>query len=175
EAGARRNPSAQKLDACALKLVQRPRFGCGQHSDRRIESTRLEARILSRKRTLRAPDRIDRECHGALQKRGCGRDPAAGLSPAGRQLELERNVLVGCERRLSPMPGATIRIERDVGGLGQRSMYVSTLVGGRSSVDRRPKQGVAKRDSRTNGDEIVRFGGSGCFDRKPEHGSSSPQ
>src|SRR6266480_1986332 len=54
-------------------------------------------------------------------------------------------------------------------------LHVSTSVGGRSTVDRRPKQGVAERNSRTDSDEIGRFGRSSRFDRKAKHGSGLPK
>jgi len=100
-------------------------------------------------RALRAPHRVDCQRNGALQKRGRGGDPAASLSPVSRQLELEGNLLVWCERRMSAMPGAAIRVALGIGGLCQRPMRVSTPVGGRGTVDRRPEQWVAERDSRT--------------------------
>ena len=139
EACARRDPPAQKLDASPLKLVQGPRFGCREYPERRVESTRLEARLCRGERALRAPNRVGGQRNGALQKRRRRGDPAAGLSPARRQLELEGNLLVRCERCMSPMPGAAIRIARGIDGLCQRLMHVATPVGGRSTVDRRPE------------------------------------
>jgi len=128
-----------------------------------------------RQRALRTPRRVGCQRNSALQKRGCGGDPAASLSPAGRQLELEGNLLVGRERRMSPMPGAAIRIALRIDGPCQRPMRGSTPVGGRSTVDRRPKQGVAERNSRTHSDEIGRFGWNGCFDRNAKDGSGLPK
>jgi hypothetical protein len=124
---------------------------------------------------LGAPRRVGGQRNGALQKRGCGGDPAASLSAAGRQLELEGNLLVGCERRMSLMPGAAIRISLSIDDLCQRPMRVSTPVGRRSSVDRRPEQRVAERNSRTDRDEVGRFGRSSRFDRKTKHGSGLPK
>ena len=124
---------------------------------------------------LEPPRRLKQLRCRTLQKCGRGGDPAASLSPAGRQLELEGNLLVWGERRMSPMPGAAIRIALSIDGLCQRPMYVSTPVAGRSSVDRRPEQRMAERDSRTDGDEIGRFGRSSCFDRKTKHGSGLPE
>jgi hypothetical protein len=76
---------------------------------------------------------------------------------------------------MSAMPGAAIRIALSIDGLCQRPMRVSTPVGGRSTIDRRPEQWVAERNSRTDSDEIGRFGRSSGFDRKTNHGSGSPK
>src|SRR6476659_2920509 len=76
---------------------------------------------------------------------------------------------------MSPMPGVAIRIALSIGGLRQRPMRVSTPVSGRGTVDRRPEQWVAERNSRTDGDEVGRFGGTSRFDRKSNHGSSLPK
>src|SRR5205085_11095087 len=57
EARGRRDPPSQQIDACAVKLVQRPRFGCSQHCERRLERTGLEARLCRRQRALGAPYR----------------------------------------------------------------------------------------------------------------------
>ena len=73
------------------------------------------------------------------------------------------------------MPGTAIRIALSIDGLCQRPMGVSTPVGGRSTIDRRPKQGVAERNSRTDSDEIGRFGRSSRFDGKTKHGSGLPE
>ena len=76
---------------------------------------------------------------------------------------------------MGPMPGAAIRIALSIDGLCQGPMRVSTPVGGSSSVDRRPEQWVAERNSRTDSDEIGRFGRSSRFDRETEHGSGLPE
>ena len=76
---------------------------------------------------------------------------------------------------MSPMPGTTVGIELGIDGLCQRPMRVSTPVDGRGTVDRRPEQWVAERNSRTDGDEFGRFGSSSCFDRKTNHGSGLPE
>jgi hypothetical protein len=131
--------------------------------------------LCRRKRALGAPRRVDCQRNGALKKRGPGGDPAASLSPVSRQLELEGNLLIWCERRMSPMPGAAIRIALSIDGLCQRAMRVSAPVGGCSSVDRRPKQWVAEGNSRTDSDEIGRFGRSSRFDPKTKHGSGLPE
>src|SRR4029077_10329154 len=135
----------------------------------------LEARLRRRQRALGAQRRVDCQRNGALQEGGCGGDPAASLSPVSRQLELECNLLVWCERRMSPMPGAAIRIAFSIDGLCQRLMRGSTPLGGRSTIDRGPEQWVAERDSRTDSDEVGRFGRSSRFDRKTNLGSGSPK
>ena len=175
EARGRRDPPAQEIDACALKLVQTARFRAVQHPECRVERTSLEARLCRRQRALGAPRRVDCQRNSALQKCGRGGDPAASLSPVSRQLELESNLFVWGERGMSPMPGAAIRVVVSIGGLCQRPMRVSTPVGGRSTVDRRPKQWVTERNSRTERDEVGRFGRSSRFDRKTKHGSGLPK
>ena len=97
------------------------------------------------------------------------------MSPVSRPLELAGNLLVWSERRMSPMPGAASRIALSIGGLCQRPMRVSTPDSRRGTVDRRPEQWVADRNSRTDGDEIGRFGSSSCFDRKTKHGGGLPK
>ena len=103
----------------------------------------------------------------ALQERGGGGDPAASLRAAGRQLELGGNVLVGCERRMRPMPGPAIRIALGIGGLCQRPMHARRSLGGRGGVDRRPEQWVAERNPRTDSDEVGGFGGSAASIGRP--------
>ena len=55
---------------------------------------------------------IERERGGALEERGGRRQPAARLRAPGRALQLVGDVLVGAERGLGAVPGATIGIER---------------------------------------------------------------
>jgi hypothetical protein len=131
--------------------------------------------LCRRQRALGAARRVDCQRNRALQKCGRRGDPAASLSPVSRQLELEGNLFVWGERGMSPMPGAAIRVALSIDGPCQRPMRVSTPVGGRSTVDRRPKQGVAERNSRTDSDEIGRFGRSSGFDRKAKQGSGLPK
>src|SRR5690242_383467 len=97
------------------------------------------------------------------------------MSPVGRQLELESDLLVGCKRRVSPMPGAAIGIPRGIDGLGQCPMHGSTPLGGRSCVDRGPEQWVAERDSRSDIDEVGLFRGSGGVGRKTQQGGGPPE
>ena len=81
----------KQIDACALKLVQGPRFGRGQHRERRVERAGLEARLCRRQRALGAQRRVGGQRNGALQKRGSRRrsrrelEPGRPIAPAREQ------------------------------------------------------------------------------------------
>ena len=76
----------------------------------------------------------------APQERRCGGEPAAGLRPARRALELGRDVLVRASRGLRAVPGAAIRLERGVGRVRQRPVRAPALgIRGRP-IDGRPHQ-----------------------------------
>ena len=67
------------------------------------------------------PGRIGGQRHRALQERRGRGQPAAGLRPPGRPLQLRRDLLVRSGRGLGPVPGPAIRIGQRVGHLGQRA------------------------------------------------------
>jgi hypothetical protein len=131
EARGGRDPRAQQIDACALKLVNMPHFGGVQHRQCRVERTSLEACLCRRQRALGAPRWVCCQGNSALQKCGSGGDPAASLSPVSRQLELEGNLLVWAKRSMRAVPRTAIGINLRIRGACQRPMCVPTLVGGR--------------------------------------------
>jgi DNA-binding CsgD family transcriptional regulator len=127
--------------------------------------------LCRRQRTLGAPRRVDSPHNSALQKCGSCGDPAASLSPASRQLELEGNLLVWGDRGMSPMPGAAIRISLRIRGACQRAMYIPSLVRGSGVVDRRTKKRMTKRDSCADSNQIGSLRRRTRLDRNTKLGS----
>ena len=72
---------------------------------------------------------LGRKGGGALQERGGGRQPTAGLSAARRALKLGRDLLVGPFRRVRKMPGAAIGIEFRVRRVRERAMHLLPVFG----------------------------------------------
>ena len=73
------------------------------------------------------PRRIGGQQHRSLQERRGRGQPAAGLRPPGRPLQLRRDLLIRPGRGLGPVPGPPVRIGLRVGHLRQRRVQLLPL------------------------------------------------
>jgi hypothetical protein len=96
----------------------------------------MQAGLGGGERTAHPLRGVLRQRDGALQKSCGGGEAAARLRPAGRALELQRDLLVRSRRGSSQMPRSTVRINGTVGDIGQRQMDRAALVRGRRPVHR---------------------------------------
>jgi hypothetical protein len=115
--------AAQQVDPGPLEVVQRAGLGRGHEPERRIERSRLEARLGRGQRPLRPPCRIHGQRDRPLQERRRRSDPTTGLRPASRPLQLGRHRLTRSRRRLGKVPGPPIRVRLGIGRLGQGPMH----------------------------------------------------
>ena len=128
---------SQQVNPSALELIECSGLRRGQEPERRVERARLKACLRRGQRPLRPPRGIECQRDRALQERGRRGDPAASLRSAGRALQLGGDVLVEPRCRLSAVPGAAIRIDVGIGGLGERAVHAPALLRRASAVDRR--------------------------------------
>ncbi len=111
--------AAQEIDAGALESVQRSGLGRGSQLERCVERSGLERRLRGRKRPLRTTSSVRGQLDRALQECGGSSDPTASLRPARGQLQLDGNVLVGPRCGARSVPGASVRVDLGVGGIGE--------------------------------------------------------
>ena len=127
----------QQLRAGSLVLVQRPRLRHRQQPERRIGRAGLMLALRGEERTLRPVPQIGRQLDGALVKGRPRRQAAARPRSPSRALQLGGDILVEPGCRLSAVPGAAIRIDVGIGGLGERAVHAPALLRRASAVDRR--------------------------------------
>ena len=131
-----RDLRVQQLRPRLLELVQRSRFRHREQPQRRVGRAGLVLALRRRQRTLCPASRVGRQLGGALVKRRAGRQAAPRPRPAGRALQLGRDVLVEPARRLGAVPRAAIGIDVGVGGLGERAVDALAVL--RRGPRRRP-------------------------------------
>ena len=140
----------QQIHAGSPELVQRSGLRGRQQPERRVERAGLQVGLRRRQHALGAAGRIDRQVGRPPQERGRGGEPAAGLRPARRALELGRDVLVGPARGLRAVPGAAIRLERGIGHVRQRAVHALALEVRGRPVDRRAHERMAEAHLRAD-------------------------
>ena len=87
KAGSECDMGTEEVRHGALKLVQRPGFGCVEEVEGVLEGSRLEARLRRGKRARSTFRGIRRQRHGSSEE-GCrGRDATAGVGSTGRALQ----------------------------------------------------------------------------------------
>jgi hypothetical protein len=131
---------AQALHLCGAQRVRRSGPGRDQQRQSRIEGTRV---MLGLRRGQRPPGpsrRIRRQRRGPLQERRRGGQAAACLRPPGRALQLRGDTLIRPGGGLRPVPGAAVRIDRRIGGLGQGPVNLLFLPSRRRPVSGRARQ-----------------------------------
>ena len=116
--------SPQHVDPGALELIQRPILRHGCQPERRVERAGLETRLRRGQDTFGVPPSVGGQQHRPLQERRGRSQPAAGLRPPGRPLQLRRDLLIRPGYGLGPVPGAPVRIRDRVGHLGQRRVQL---------------------------------------------------
>jgi hypothetical protein len=99
-----------------------------------IEGAGQEARLRCRKRPLRTPRGVLCQRDGALQERGCSGHAAPSLGAAGGSLQLSGDVLVGPGGGAGAVPGPSVRVGFDVGGVGERAVDPVAVVRSRGPV-----------------------------------------
>ena len=130
---------------CACNSCTRPRSCSSSGPACAIASSRSAASgapglvlaLGGEERTLRPAPRIGRQLDGALVKCRPRRQAAARPRSPGRALQLGGDVLVEPGCRLRAVPGAAIRIDVGIGGIGERAVHVPTVLRRASAVDRR--------------------------------------
>ena len=137
--------AAHQVHPGALELVECSGLRRSQEPERRVERAGLEAGLRRGQGALRPPSGVESQRDRALQERGGGGDPAASLRPAGRALQLGGDLLVRPGGGLGPVPGATVRIKRRIGGLGQGAMHLLAFLERGRPVGRRPDQGMPEQ------------------------------
>ena len=105
-----------------LQIIEGAGLGRADHRQRRVLRAR-QVLGLRRGQGAQGPGvRVGGQQGRAFQERRGRGDPAPGLGPAGRPLQLGCDLLVGPGRGLGQVPGAPVRIDRGVGGLGQHGV-----------------------------------------------------
>ena len=136
------NLPAQQVHPGALQLIQRAGFRRGQQLQGRSERAGLHVGLRRGQRPLGAAGGINGQQYGALQERRGRGQPAAGLRPARRPLQLRCDLLVRAGRGLSQVPGPPVRFGVRVGDLGQRPVHLLPVLDRRGLVGRRAQQRV---------------------------------
>ena len=132
---------AQQVHPGALELIQRAGLRRGQQVQGLAERAGLHAGHRRGQDALGVPGRIGGQRHRTLQERGGRGQPAAGLRPPGRPLQLRSDLLIRPGRGLGPVPGPPVRIGLRVGHLRQRG--VQLLACRRTTPTGRPPSGPA--------------------------------
>ena len=113
----------------------------GQEPERRIERSRLEARLGRGQGPLRPPRRVHGQRDRALQERGRGRGPPRAWA---RPAERSSSAATSSSARggQGPVPGPAVRVGLRLGGLGQGAMQLLVFLERCRPVGRRPNQGM---------------------------------
>ena len=125
-----RRLGTEQVETGVLELIEGSGLGRGEQSARRIERTRLEARLDGCQGSAGPTRRVTRQRNRALQERGRGRQSAPRARSVRRALEVLGDLLIQSGRRCGPMPGTAI-------GVGRRRRSRPPTPGGRR-VDRGP-------------------------------------
>jgi hypothetical protein len=137
-----RDLTAQQVHPSALHLVQRPHLRGDEQLQRLVERAGLEVGPGRGQRALRMLCRFGRQQDRTLEEcRGRGQ-PAPGLRPAGRALQLGGDVLVRPGRALRPVPRPPIGIGPGIGDLRQRGVRRVPVLHRSRPVGRRSHQRV---------------------------------
>ena len=142
---------------CACKSCARacsrsssgPGVGDRQQSQRRVVRPGLMLALCGDERTLSPAPRLRRQSDRAFVKCRLRRQAAARPRSPGRALELGGDVLVEADRRVRKMPGAAIRVDIDIGGLGQRPVNALSLLRRCRALHRRPHERMTETHLRT--------------------------
>ena len=158
----------------ALQFVQRAPLGDGQQSQRSFGCAGLLLGLGRGQRPLTPERRIDRYAVARSRKAAAAAIPAR-LCPAGRALELRRDLVVRLKGRLGSVPGAAIGINLPIGRLCQRAVRASSVFQGCRPVDGGANQRMPKAHVGPNLQEAIRLGGRRSPDADAEEGRRSPQ
>ena len=139
-----RDLAPQLLDLRRLQRVDRAGLDRDQQLQRRVERAGVVLRSRRGEQAARAGRGFGRERGRGLEERGGGRDAAARQRAAGRAFQLLGDALVGRGRRLRAMPGAPVRVELRIGGVGQRGVQRVAFLRRRRAVRRRAHRRVAE-------------------------------
>ena len=161
--------------AGSTELVERSGLRDRQQPASHVERPRPQTCLGGCEGPLGSPRRIARDGDGTLQQCGCGREAAARLRPARRELQLAGDLLVrpGCGG--SEMPGPTVRIDNTVGDLGQRQMGRSALGSAGSPVHGRARQGMSEGHALLQCEQSVRRVDRGQGDPQARAGALQEQ
>ena len=127
----------QQLGAGLLERVQRLCLCDRQQPQRRVVRSGLVLALCGEERALCPAPRIGRELDGTLVECRPRRHAAARPRSTRRALQLGGDVLVEPGCRVRKVPGAAIRIDIGIGGLGQRAVDALALLRRCRSLDRR--------------------------------------
>ena len=123
--------AAQQVHPGAGELVERPGLGHGEQVQGLAERAGLHAGLRGGQRTFGPPDRVGGQRHRLLAERRGRGQPAAGLRPPGRALQLRGHLLVRPGHGLGPVPRAPVRI----GLIGSVTSASAACIGCRSEND----------------------------------------
>ena len=143
----------QQLGTRLVELVQRPRLRDRQQPQRRVGRAGLVLAFCGEQRTLRPASRIGRELDGALVKRRLRRQATACPRSSRRALQLGGDVLVEPGCRVRKVPGAAIRIDIGIGGLGERAVDALALLRRCRGLDRRTDERMTEAHLRAEVDQ----------------------
>jgi len=104
-------------------------------------------------RTLRAALWIGRELDGALVKRRFRRRPPRARARPAETLQLGGDVLVQAGCRVREVPGAAIRVDITIGGVGEGTVDALALLRRCRSLDRRADERMTEADLRPEVDQ----------------------
>jgi hypothetical protein len=113
---------AQQVHSGAGQFIQRSCLRHRQQAERGIGRAGLVLGLRRGQRPLGAVGRVEGEPGRLLEKRGRRRQATAAPGPARAQLKLGRDRLIGTRRRLRPVPGPPVGVNRRVGRVGQRAV-----------------------------------------------------
>ena len=109
------------------ELVNGPGLGGRDQCERGLGGAGVVLGLGRGERPFGPQHRVEGQPHGLLQERGRSGHPSPGLCTVGRALQLGGNPLVGSDRGVRAVPGATVRIDVWIGHLGEGAVHVLTI------------------------------------------------
>ena len=174
-ASCKRQLRSQPLEPCAVQVVQRACAGQGHQFGSGGQRSCIELGVSGCECALRTPAGFGGEKRRAFEEGGRSRVPSAPLCPRRRTFETVGDITVRYENRVGRVPGASIRIGRRLGRIGERLVDTPTLVEGRVVIDRGAHVRVTKRDACAELEEPERLRLAGSTDLDAELGCGPPQ
>jgi hypothetical protein len=120
----------QEVHTRALEFVKRLVLGNGHQPDGLVERAGQKAHLRCGNRPLRTPRGVLCQRDSALQERGCSGHNAPSLGAASGSLKLSGDVLVGPSCGAGAVPGSSVRVGFDIGGIGERAVDTVAVVRG---------------------------------------------
>ena len=118
---------------------------------------------------------VQRQGDRPFAEGGGGGESGPGLGPGGRPFQFERNVFVGADGGVGPVPGPAVGIGSRIGGLGEGPVHRPSVAGHGGVVDRGAHQWVAEADPDAEVDQFRRLGRGGCLGADAQLTSGPPE